>query len=42
MPLMCPSPGGVKAEATRTMGRFLRDVFRLNARGAELSDHGAG
>ncbi|XSC45347.1 phosphoketolase family protein [Bradyrhizobium sp. RDT10] len=24
-------PGGVKAEATRTMGRFLRDVFRLNA-----------
>ncbi|UGY12024.1 phosphoketolase family protein (plasmid) [Bradyrhizobium septentrionale] len=24
-------PGGVKAEATRTMGRYLRDVFRLNA-----------
>ena len=23
-------PGGVKAEATRTMGRYLRDVFRLN------------
>ena len=26
-----PRPGGVKAEATRLMGRFLRDVFRLNA-----------
>ena len=26
-----PQPGGVKAEATRLMGRFLRDVFRLNA-----------
>ncbi len=25
-----PSPGGVKAEATRQMGRFLRDVIRRN------------
>ncbi|MBR1282900.1 phosphoketolase family protein [Bradyrhizobium sp. AUGA SZCCT0177] len=29
--IVVPQPGGVKAEATRTMGRFLRDVFRLNA-----------
>jgi xylulose-5-phosphate/fructose-6-phosphate phosphoketolase len=26
-----PRPGGVKAEATRLMGQFLRDVLRLNA-----------
>jgi xylulose-5-phosphate/fructose-6-phosphate phosphoketolase len=25
-----PSPGGVEAEATRVMGRFLRDVMKLN------------
>jgi xylulose-5-phosphate/fructose-6-phosphate phosphoketolase len=26
-----PRPGAVEAEATRTMGRFLRDVMKLNA-----------
>jgi xylulose-5-phosphate/fructose-6-phosphate phosphoketolase len=26
-----PRPGGINAEATRLMGRFLRDVVRLNA-----------
>jgi xylulose-5-phosphate/fructose-6-phosphate phosphoketolase len=25
-----PHPGGTQAEATRTMGRFLRDVMKLN------------
>jgi xylulose-5-phosphate/fructose-6-phosphate phosphoketolase len=25
-----PKPGGVTAEATRTMGRFLRDIMKLN------------
>ena len=37
-----PQPGGVKAEATRVMGHFLRDVVPPERRGAELPDHGAG
>ena len=37
-----PRPGGVNAEATRLMGRFLRDVVRLNAEARNFQDHGAG
>ena len=31
-----PAPGAVDAEATRVMGRFLRDVMKLQSRDAEL------
>ena len=32
-----PTPGSVKAEATRVLGTFLRDVMKLNLEQAELS-----
>ena len=31
-----PSPGAANAEATRVMGKFLRDVMKLNLRAAQL------
>ena len=31
-----PQPGATTAEATRVMGRFLRDVMKLNMRAAQL------
>ena len=31
MPLMCPKPGTESAEATRVLGKLLRDVMKLNA-----------
>ena len=36
-----PQPGTVEAEATRVMGRFLRDVMKLNAE-TQLSRDGSG
>ncbi len=31
-----PAPGAATAEATRVMGRFLRDVMKLNLESREL------
>ena len=34
----CPQPGNVMDEDTRTLGKFLRDVIKLNAGPAQLPD----
>ena len=35
-----PWPGGATAEATRELGKFLREVVRLNPRDAQLPHYG--
>ena len=37
-----PSPARCTAESTRAMGKFLRDVMKLNLKHAQLPGHGTG